>query len=197
MSAREWRNRMNCYQGMYQKRRLATWMASNRNLSDYNGAHPKILGESPPSFSPATEEGLLLFGRILVGPNPSIHLYVCFFFFFFLSGLEWWTWATIQTTDKHQPSPAKSSPSALPKVYCLADSSCMAACDASRLCLPACVCVCVSYSILCLLCFPCVPVFHAVFGVVVFFISKEGEKTMRRGRERDETCIHARTYMTE
>ncbi len=83
MSAREWRNRMNCYQGMYQKRRLATWMASNRNLSDYNGAHPKILGESPPSFSPATEEGLLLFGRILVGPNPSIHLYVCFFFILF------------------------------------------------------------------------------------------------------------------
>lgn len=56
-------------------------MASNRNLFDFNSASPKILGVSAVWLT--IEEGMLFY-RILVGPNPSIHsstFSFCVFFF--------------------------------------------------------------------------------------------------------------------
>ena len=186
MSAREWRNRMNCYQGMY-RRRLATWMASNRNLSDYNGAPPKILGESP-QFEPQRRRSCCFAGSWSDPARRYTSTCVeCFVFFRPRVNLS------NNSTHKHHPSP-KSSP-ALPKVYCLADSSCMAACDASRLCLPVHVCLCVCLIRFYVCCFPCVPVFHAVF-LLFFFISKEGGKTKDGRGDVNETrhaYTHART----
>ena len=82
VSAREWRNRMNCTNGCTGGVLLLRLrcMASNRNLFDYNSASPKILGVSAVWLT--IEEGMLFY-RILVGPNPPIHSSTFSFCLFF------------------------------------------------------------------------------------------------------------------
>jgi hypothetical protein len=142
-------------------------MASNRNLFDFNSASPKILGVSAVWLT--IEEGMLFY-RILVGPNPSIHSST-FSFCVFFSGLEW-TWATIQ---QHHPTSVFST-----------RESIILSCrffmhgrlwSVSSLSVCACVFVCVSYLVLCLLFSLCFGFLCTFFVCFVFFISKEGEKT--------------------